>query len=83
MYWTLPEKHFILHDNSYLYVTVQASGRSGRKIHVKLACKRVFLPDLISEESPMLLVRQSRTRRCPVLNSYIYIKKKVPPQDLS
>ena len=51
-------------------VTIQDGGRSGRKICVKLACKRIFLPDLTSEESPMLLVRLCRTRRCPVLNCY-------------
>ena len=54
----------------FFFVTIQDCGRSGRKIRVKLACTRVFLPVLTSEESPMLLVRLCRTRRCPVLNNY-------------
>lgn len=33
------------------------------KTYVKLAYKYVFDPDFTSEESPMLLVRQSRARR--------------------
>ena len=46
-------------------VTIQDGGKSGIKSCVKLACKQLFIPDFTSEESPMLLVRQSRTRRCP------------------
>ena len=53
------------HQIYILSVTIQDGGRSGRKILVKLAYKGIFLPDLTSEESPMLLVRLCRTRRCP------------------
>jgi len=63
----------------YFLVTIQNSGRTGRKIRIKLVCKRVFLPVLTSEESPMLLVRLYRTRRCPVLNSYISSISKTLP----
>ena len=63
-------------------VTIQDSGRAGGKIRVKLACKRVFLPALTSEESPMLLVRLCRTRRCPALNSYNFSTIKIILYDL-
>ena len=47
------------------FVTIQDGGKPGVKNCVKLACKQLFTPDFTSEEFPMLLVRQSRTRRCP------------------
>ena len=53
-----------------LKVTIQNGGRTGRKIRVKLACKQIFQTVLTSEESPMLLVRLCRTRRCLVLKIY-------------
>ena len=59
-----------------IHITIQDGGRTGRKILVKLACKKIFLPVLTSEESPMLLVRLCRTRRYPVLNSYNKIIKR-------
>jgi hypothetical protein len=67
--------------NNKLYVTIQGGGKSGAKRCVKLACKQLFAPDFTSEESPMLLVRRSRTRRCPALNSYSYIKFAEDRQD--
>ena len=60
-----------------LKVTIQDGGRTGRKIRVKLACKRIFQTVLTSEESPMLLVRLCRTRRCPVRNKFLYNKDTV------
>ena len=64
-------------------VTIQDGGGTGRKILVKLACKGIFLPVLTWEESPMLLVRLCRTRRCPVLNSYNFATSGIIPLVLS
>ena len=67
----------ILYRNEILFPAFlcnlgNSSGRreNWQKILVKLACKGIFLPVLTSEESPILLVRLCRTRRCPVPNSY-------------
>ena len=67
--------------------TVQDGGRSVGKSRVKLVCERLFPTDLTSEESPMLLDRQSRTRRCPrpeQLRSFIIkkvMRKRSTPAD--
>ena len=62
-------KKLSLFANTDLYdkinVTIQDGGKSGVKSCVKLACKQLFTPDFTSEESPMLLVRQSRTEDAP------------------
>lgn len=58
---------------SAIFVVIQDGWRTGRKIPVKLACKRFSHPVLTSKESPILLVQLFRTRRCPVLNEQLHL----------
>ena len=57
--WNFATAHFLICGYS------SQDGENWTETDVKLACKTVFVQFSTSGGRPMLLVRHSRTRRCP------------------